>query len=83
MLYDEYVNLQDFYKYIINKEMNLETTESHIIETLKQIKQYSYKYYKSQKLAFDINDEGKKCYINFELNKKLYMNYILKKNKNS
>lgn len=80
MLYDEYVNLQDFYKYIINKEMNLETTESHIIETLKQIKQYSYKYYKSQKLPFDINDEGKKCYINFEwITKIVYVLYFKEK----
>ena len=71
MTYDGYINLEDFYKYITNKEINLETTERHIIEILKQIKQYLYKYYKSPRLAFDINDEGKKGYIDFERFKKI------------
>ena len=71
MTYDGYINLEDFYKFITNKEINLETTERHIIAILKQIKQYLYKYYKSPRLAFDINDQGKKGYIDFEQFKKI------------
>ena len=64
--YDGYINLEDFYKYITNMEINLETTERHIIEKLKQIKQFLYKYYKNPRLAFDINDREKRGYIDFE-----------------
>ena len=71
MTYDGYINLEDFYKYITNKEINLETTERNIIEILKQIKQYLYKYYNNPRIAFDINDEKKKGYIDFETFKKL------------
>ena len=71
MTYDGYINLEDFYKYITNKEINLETTERNIIEILKQIKQYLYKYYNNPRIAFDINDEKKKGYIDYETFKKL------------
>ena len=69
--YDGYINLEEFYKYITNKEINLEITERHIIEILKQIKQYLYKYYNNPRLAFDINDQMKRGYIDFEIFKKL------------
>ena len=69
--YDGCINLEEFYKYITNKEINLEITERHIIEILKQIKQYLYKYYNNPRLAFDINDQMKRGYIDFEIFKKL------------
>ena len=69
--YDGYINLDEFYKYITNKEINLEITERHIIEILKQIKQYLYKYYNNPRLAFDINDRLKRGYIDFEIFKRL------------
>ena len=82
MTYDGYINLEDFYKYITNKEINLECTEKHIIAILKQIKQYMYKYYKSPRLAFDSNDIYKKGFIDFERFKKLiYELYYKEKQK--
>ena len=69
--YDGYINLEEFYKYITNKEINLEITERHIIEILKQIKQYLYKYYNNPRIAFDINDQMKRGYIDFEIFKRL------------
>ena len=71
MTYDGYINLEEFYKYITNKEINLEATERNIIEILQQIKQYLYKYYNNPRLAFDTNDKGKRGYIDFEIFKKL------------
>ena len=66
MTYDGYINLEEFYKYITNKEINLEIIERNIIEILKEIKQYLYKYYKNPRIAFDINDKMKKGFIDFE-----------------
>ena len=78
MTYDGYINLEDFYKYITNKEINLEATERNIIDILKQIKQYMYKYYNNSRLAFDINDQNKKGYIDFETFKKLIFELYFK-----
>ncbi len=78
MTYDGYINLEDFYKYITNKEINLETTERNIIEILTQIKQYLYKYCNNPRLAFDINDRGKRGYLDFEAFKRLIFELYFK-----
>ena len=71
MTYDGYINIFEFYKYITNKELNLSISEKNIIEILKNIKQYIYKYYNSPRLAFEMNDKQKKGYIDFEQFKKM------------
>ena len=78
MTYDGYINLEDFYKYITNKEINLETTERNIIEILTQVKQYLYKYYNNPRIAFDINDRGKRGYLDFETFKRLIFELYFK-----
>ena len=78
MTYDGYINLEEFYKYITNKEINLEIIERNIIEILKEIKQYLYKYYKNPRIAFDINDKMKKGFIDFEQFKKIIFELYFK-----
>ena len=78
MTHDGYINLEDFYKYITNKEINLETTERNIIEILTQVKQYLYKYYNNPRIAFDINDRGKRGYLDFETFKRLIFELYFK-----
>ena len=78
MTYDGYINLEEFYKYITNKEINLEIIERNIIEILKEIKQYLYKYYKNPRIAFDTNDRLKRGYIDFEQFKKIIFELYFK-----
>ena len=71
MTYDGYINIFEFYKYITNTELNLSISEKNIIEILKKVKQYIYKYYNSPRLAFEMNDKQKRGYIDFEQFKKM------------
>ena len=69
--YNGYINIFEFYKYITNTDLNLSISEKNIIEILKIVKQYLYKYYNSPRLAFEMNDKQKKGYIDFEQFKKM------------
>ena len=66
MTYNGYINIYDFFKFITNTELNLAISEKNIIQILKQVKQYIYKYYNSPRLAFEMNDQQKRGYIDFE-----------------
>ena len=71
MTYNGYINIFEFYKYITNTDLNLSISEKNIIEVLKQIKQFIYKYYNSPRLAFEMNDKQRKGYFDFERFKKI------------
>ena len=71
MSYDGYINIYEFYKYVTNKELNISISEKNIIEILKQVKQFLYKYYSNTRFAFEMNDKEKKGFIDFEQFKKL------------
>ena len=71
MTYDGYINIYEFYKYVTNKELNLSISEKNIIEILKTIKQYLYKYYNSPRFAFEMNDKEKRGFLDFEQFKKI------------
>ena len=81
MTYNGLINIYDFYEYITNTELNLYISEKNIIEILKQIKQYIYKYYNSPRFAFEINDRNKKGFIDFEQFKKLIYELFYKEKK--
>jgi Ca2+-binding EF-hand superfamily protein len=81
MTYNGLINIYDFYEYITNTELNLYISEKNIIEVLKQLKQYIYKYYNSPRFAFEINDRNKKGFIDFEQFKKLIYELFYKEKK--
>lgn len=69
--YNGYLNISEFYKFVTDKDLILSISEKNIIENLKEIKQFIYKYYNSPRFAFEMNDKEKKGYIDFEQFKKI------------
>ena len=69
--YNGFINIYEFYKYITDTELNLSISDKNIIENLKQLKQYIYKYYNSPRFAFEMNDRDKKGYLDFEQFKRI------------
>ena len=68
---DGYINLIDFYKYIIDENKNLVISKKHVLEQLKEIKQLIYKYYSNPRLAFELNDIEALGKIDFDKFKKI------------
>ena len=68
---DGYINLNDFYKYIIDENKNLVISKKHVLEQLKEIKQLIYKYYSNPRLGFELNDNEALGKIDFDKFKKI------------
>ena len=68
---DGYINLVDFYKYITGENRNLVISKLNIMQILKELKQFIYKYYSNPRLAFELNDNEIQGTMDFDKFKKI------------
>ena len=68
---DGYINLVDFYKYITGENRNLVISKMNIMQVLKELKQFIYKYYSNPRLAFELNDNEIQGTMDFDKFKKI------------
>ena len=79
--YNGYINIQQFYKYLVNQDKNMNKSGQNIKLILAEFKQLLYKYYSNPKLAFIFNDKEQSNRMDFSKFKSIINELYTKENR--
>ena len=79
--YNGYININEFYRYLISNDKNLNKSGQNIKLILAEFKQLLYKYYSNPKLAFIFNDGEQSNRMDFVKFKSIISELYIKENK--
>ena len=71
LLYEGYINLIEFYKFITSENKTSIIYKKNIVEAMKDLKQLIIKYYTNPRLAFEMNDLSNKKIMDLDTFKKI------------
>ena len=79
--YNGYINIKDFYHYLMSKDKNINKSGQNIKLILAEFKQLLYKYYSNPKLAFIFNDKEQINRMDFAKFKSIINEMYIKENR--